>query len=190
VRWSLAVFAGALVCAGACGGHSGQACDTSAPACACDSQSPACQPVLANLCLGSHCPPSLDDALLVANWSLDPNGDTDPNRVQGTYQLDANGTRFFSLVKSGTYLSVFGFDAQGRMLIWFTGPTAGCLDTLCSSSGLQNSPATWACTMVSNPEPAGSFKYPPGASNPPEPSCEVDGSGRWFMAGMDPGLGP
>jgi hypothetical protein len=209
VRLSLVLWVGGLVCASACGsenlmsgsvgrggsggggstidaGGPGDAQPSTVPPCACDSQAADCQSLLASQCLGSHCPPSFDDAMLVENWSLAPDGDPAPGRAQGIYALDADGSRFFSLQGGGRDISTFGFDAQGHLLAVITFDiTSGPGDVVCSVPNLQSSPAEWDCLMLSNPPPAGTFKYPSGQYNGFEPPCEIDANGRWFMAGMD-----
>jgi len=179
--------AGATDPIGATGGQAGgQACDTSAAACACDSQAPECQPVLMTACLGQHCPPSLDDARLVANWSLGSASGPATGRPNASYSECPNGSRSFSYRKDGTGYG-FGFDASGRLLVWYTSDAGLCAHPVCSVP--MPAPAIsscFSCAMFSDPQPEGTFLIPRGISNGPGYNCEIDADGRWAMPHLAP----
>jgi len=222
MRSSLAVFAAALLCAGACDrasldggtsgaggasdmsntggtGHAGagatdpfgasggqaggQACATSA-ACACDSQAPECQPALMTACLGQLCPPSLDDARLVANWSLGSASGPAIGRAHGSYNECPDGSRWFAYQQASTSYG-FGFDASGRLLLWYTSDGSMCGHLVCGGP-VPGAASCSICAMFADPQPEGTVLIPNGTSNGPLPNCEIDANGRWVLPHLAP----
>jgi hypothetical protein len=160
-------------------------CEYTPAACACDSQQPECQPLLASLCLGSLCPPTLDQAMLVANWPVDMDGNRDPRGATGDSFACGDGTRTFTFQQGGM-LHGFGFDRSGRLAGWWTLPPGSMCSTLaCGGTSTPGHPVCLGCPMFANPPPAGTFKYPDGTYNGFAPPCEIDANGRWFVPGFD-----
>jgi hypothetical protein len=135
-------------------------------------------------CLGQHCPPSLDDARLVANWSLPSPSEPAIGRARAEYSECPNGSRSFSYQQDGTGYG-FGFDASGRLLLWYTFGAGSCSDLVCGAP----TPAVsrcMLCAMFSDPQPEGTFLIPRGTSNGPGYNCEIDADGRWSMPHLAP----
>jgi hypothetical protein len=167
------------------GGPGGSAgCNTSPAACACDSQASQCQSVLMTTCLGQHCPPSLDDAMLVANWSLGSASGPAAGRAYGAYNECDDGGRSFRVQQNGAGHG-FSFDASGRLAVWYTFGGGTCSQLVCGKETSASSVCS-ECQMFSDPQPAGTFLVPRGQSNGPVPNCEVDAYERWSMPRLAP----
>ena len=167
------------------GGES--ACDTPPAACACDSRASECQPVLMNVCVGQHCPPSLADAMLVANWPLD-SASTPLPRTDGEYTECESGSRGFTISHDAGANRGFAYDASGRLALSYTFAGDGsCAQLVCGAFAHGPLSPCSGCRMFSDPRPAGSF-VPPGAGivHGPEPNCEIDENGRWSIPGLAP----
>jgi len=165
----------------------GPTCDSPAAACACDSQASECQPVLKTVCVGQHCPPSLDDAMLVANWPLD-SASTPLPRVEGHYSQCESGSRGFTISHDAGANRGFAYNANGRLALSYTFAGDGsCAQLVCGAFATGPSSSCSGCRMFSDPRPAGSF-VPPGAGivHGPEPNCEIDENGRWSIPGLAP----
>jgi len=141
-----------------------------------------------NLCLGPYCPPTLDEAMLVANWPLSASTTpyTDP-RVLGWYTACPDGSRTFSYIQDHTE-HTFYFDAAGQLAFALIASSVGvsCAQFECAAPGLMISDSMcFQCQMYSDPPPGVTLTPQPGLYNGPEPTCAVDGSGRWFMPYLD-----
>ena len=158
------------------------------PACTCDSSAVECQDTLANLCLGPYCPLTLDEAMLVASWPLTASTTpyTEP-RVEGWYTACPDGSRTFSYTQDHTE-HAFYFDAAGQLAFAMTAPSIGasCAQFECAAPGLTiSNSGCYVCQMYSDPSPGVTLTPQPGQYNGPEPTCAVDGYGRWFMPYLD-----
>lgn len=170
--------------AGGQGAGQQQPCDIPA-ACECDSQAPECQPAIMSACLGQHCPPSLDDAMLVANWSLGSSVDRFNGAGYGYYNECPDGSRWFVYYQRDTGYGFF-FDARGHLADWYTIAGGTCTQVVCSAPTLPGGATCSDCAMFANPPPAGSFVIPQGISNGPVPNCEIDENGRWYTPRVAP----
>jgi hypothetical protein len=154
--------------------------------CACDSQAAECQSVLENLCLGTSCPPSLDDAMLVANWPVDASTAPYPGRAEGTYNKCPDGHRTLGYTKDKISYWV-EFEADGTLAAAVTmDEFASCPQFVCATD--PNPPmnsACFACTMYADAPPARTLTPQLGQNNGPLPLCMIDTNGRWFMPYLD-----
>jgi hypothetical protein len=147
------------------------------------------------LCVGQHCPPGLDDAMLVANWTLRSSMGSDasaPPGPHGTYSDCPDGRRQFvyDTPRTGSGYD-FGFDANGHLTYWSSfdnRPDAGACNStaVCGSTIGSNDADCSSCQMLGDPPPAGSTVVPRGRSNGPDPTCEIDANGRWSMPQLAP----
>jgi len=170
------------------GGQGGdQACNSGVvAACACDSQAAECQSTLMTACLGPHCPPSFDDAMLVANWPVDSASTPGPGRTQAYYYECTDGRREFTFRDGPTFFA-FAFDASGRLAYYVASEGGSCPHLACGDDReTLNAPACTVCGMISDPRPEGTRLIPRGTINGPPFACEVDANGRWSTPHLAP----
>jgi hypothetical protein len=224
VRLSLVLWAGGLLCACSAGGMTGSTGagglfgtggtggtggmviddggqdapqDCPVPTCTCDAQTPDCQLMFDSLCVGVHCPPTIDQAMLVASWPLDPSTAPYSGRTSGLYTACTDGRRSFEYRTTPTPTQtqtqtqtdhVFTFDTDGRLAVAATFVNnASCPQFECVSPPVPMNVGTgcFGCEMYSDPPPAMTVTGTPGQSNGFGLPCEIDANGRWFMPYLD-----
>jgi len=139
--------------------------------CTCAWSANKCSSSIANPFLGAQCPPTLEEAWLVANWNI-PKGKTGV-----TYEECSDGTRYFTFTGCGA-LSSFGFDQRGRLLAWYENSKI-CGGRTCDTP-MPTSADCRSCPMTAAPGPAGSTCQTTKPNNGFSPSCMVDADGHWL----------
>jgi hypothetical protein len=196
-RWVVTSIALAFVASGACGGHARS--DRSLPetvpsagAAGVDAGEPGCIETMGtctcawltatcdegkNLYVGQSCPPTLDEARLVANWPL--GGPPLPGNLRrwGDYEECSDGTRSFTFGQCG--LGEFAFDPHGQLIRW-TENLQSCVSNGCDAASSFSS-SCMVCEMRPDPPGPGLSCFSREPNDGPTTPCLVDEGGHWLM---------
>lgn len=159
-------------------GQAGEpSCLESTGNCSCAWLAPSCDDGK-GLYSGQTCPPTFDEARLVANWPLGGPPMSGTARRSGEYEECDDGTRSFMFHECGDF-EEFGFDAQGNLSVWGEAFQI-CLGRVCGSS-TTSSALCRICEMWSDASAAGTGCVTQKMNNGPTPACTVDAAGHWVM---------
>jgi len=148
--------------------------------CECDWQTATCS-IGSNFYVGRQCPPTLDDALLVANWPLGGPPMPGSPKGSGEYEECDDGTREFSFTLCGNFHELV-FNSRGQLSIWMEQEQM-CTRFLCpaTTAAPATTPVCHICAMSPDPPAEGQSCFPTFMNNGPETQCMVDANGRWLM---------
>ncbi len=157
-----------------------QGCVESNGTCSCPWLAPTCE-AGKNLYVGQTCPPTLDDARLVANWPLGGPSTLGYLPRTGQYGECDDGSRSFTFRQCGEF-EEFAFDAHGRIIAWSEN-LQSCVSGVCGTAVPSRGSCAY-CDTSADPPGEGKSCFPRGPFDGPAILCMVDAEGHWLMPAL------